>query len=555
MKALSIKRKIIAPVIIIGLVLGALLAFYSPRQARSTANVILENDARFISNLLAENLALGLQTVIFDDGAALDATLDVFRREGSSHSTIDDIWVYNVRHELVRALNAGGKNSGVNIVTDTLTLFQSDQSIKIVSPMRDLDNEIIGYVEIDFSKDFLISNTSRTSFISILIAVVAVGLTIGIGIVVASRIAKPISTISSVAESISVGDIQHEIKIESGDEVGRLADSFRKLIEYMKSLADAAERISSSDLTTTFEPKSDRDVLGMAFKTMAENFSAMVRQISDNSTRLVSSASEINTSSEAMSNGAKNQADQVVQVSGAVDEIAASITEAASTAEAAADASKRASDEAEKGGEVVRATIDGMQRIYEVVGKSSESISKLASSADAIEQILSVINEISDQTNLLALNAAIEAARAGEQGRGFAVVADEVRKLAERTGAATNEITEMITEIKCGTSDAVRSMENGIEEIVKGRDLADQAGSTLAGIVQMSQNVMNMIHEIASASEHQSSAAEEISRTVGQIASVTTETASGAKQFASAAEALNSQAENLQLMVKKFKTA
>jgi methyl-accepting chemotaxis protein len=186
------------------------------------------------------------------------------------------------------------------------------------------------------------------------------------------------------------------------------------------------------------------------------------------------------------------------------------------------------------------------------VRNSSESIGKLSDSVHQIGAIIEVIDDIADQTNLLALNAAIEAARAGEQGRGFAVVADEVRKLAERTGKATGEITTMIKGIQVQTGEAVSVMQSGIKEVDAGRQLADQAGDSLGQIVQMSQQVMDMIQQIATAAEEQSSAAEQISRTVEQISSVTKETAAGAEQSSAAADQLNRQAEGLRQMIGKF---
>ena len=164
----------------------------------------------------------------------------------------------------------------------------------------------------------------------------------------------------------------------------------------------------------------------------------------------------------------------------------------------------------------------------------------------------SVIDDIADQTNLLALNAAIEAARAGEQGRGFAVVADEVRKLAERTGKATGEITDMIKGIQSETDEAVRSMESGLQQVESGRELADKAGTSLTEIVAVAQQVVAQIQQIAQASEEQSSAAEQISKNIEHIASVTKETATGAEQSAAAAEELNRQAEGLKQMVGRF---
>ena len=394
---------------------------------------------------------------------------------------------------------------------------------------------------------------SQTVTLATTLSIIAILIGIGIAFFISRGIANPVNNIAKIAEDIATGDIQHNIDINQKDEIGILADSFRKLIDYMKSLANAAERISANDLTVTVHAKSDKDVLGNSFKTMIGNLSTMIRQLSDNARELVSAATEIASSSEQMSKGAKDQSDQVNQVSTAVEEMTATILESSKNAGEATNAAKGAADTATSGGRIVNDTIQGMQKIAGVVRESAESITKLANSADQIGEIIGVIDDIADQTNLLALNAAIEAARAGEQGRGFAVVADEVRKLAERTGKATGEITEMIKGIQKETGEAVHSMEAGIQEVDKGRELADKAGNSLNEIVNMAQRVTDMIAQMATAAEEQSSASEQISKNIEHIASVTRETASGADQSAAAAEELNRQADGLQQMVARFK--
>jgi len=202
---------------------------------------------------------------------------------------------------------------------------------------------------------------------------------------------------------------------------------------------------------------------------------------------------------------------------------------------------------------VVEESVAGMRRIANVVKKSAETVQALGRSSDQIGEIIGVIDDIADQTNLLALNAAIEAARAGEQGRGFAVVADEVRKLAERTTKATKEIASMIKTFQADTAGAVTSMSEGTRQVDEGIKLADQAGTSLQQIVEISQKVTDMVAQIAAASEQQSSASEQISKNVEAITTVTAETASGTQQIARAAEDLNRLTENLQEYLSMFK--
>ncbi|HMN23754.1 MAG TPA: methyl-accepting chemotaxis protein, partial [Ignavibacteriaceae bacterium] len=205
----------------------------------------------------------------------------------------------------------------------------------------------------------------------------------------------------------------------------------------------------------------------------------------------------------------------------------------------AAEASKTAGSFAVVGGSVVKETIEGMIRISEVVKRSSDTVQDLGKSSNEIGEIVQVIDDIADQTNLLALNAAIEAARAGEQGRGFAVVADEVRKLAERTSKATQEIAVMIKHIQKNTEGAVQSMQQGTKEVENGHALAEKAGNSLNEIINGAERVVDIVTQVAAASEEQSSASQQITQNIELITNVTQQSAIGVRQIAQSAEELN----------------
>jgi methyl-accepting chemotaxis protein len=328
----------------------------------------------------------------------------------------------------------------------------------------------------------------------------------------------------------------------------------------MRPLEDSAvvlAKMAEGDMTVRVEGEYQGDHRKMAenINTVASSLEVALREVSEAVSATASASSQISSSTEEMAAGAQEQTSQAAEVAGAVEEMTKTILENSRNAGVAAETAKTAKASAEHGMQVVAETVRGMKRIAEVVQESAATVRELGKSSDQIGEIIGVIDDIADQTNLLALNAAIEAARAGEQGRGFAVVADEVRKLAERTTKATKEIAGMIKKIQSDTSGAVASMEQGTGEVEKGKNLADRAGASLQEIVGVSQKVTDMVTQIAAASEQQSSASEEISKNVEAISKVTGETAQGTQQIARAAEDLNRLTEGLQQLVSRFKVA
>ena len=331
----------------------------------------------------------------------------------------------------------------------------------------------------------------------------------------------------------------------------------RRIAGGVKRVSDAIHEIAQGDgdLTQRLEINSTDETgeLAQRFNVFAEKIHDTIVEVAIATREVASASTQIAASTEEMATGMHQQTEQSKQITSAVEEMSASVEDVARKSVEAAQNAEEAGAQASEGGKVVNQSVDGMKDIANVVNESAQAINELGKRGEQIGQIIEVINDIADQTNLLALNAAIEAARAGEHGRGFAVVADEVRKLADRTTKATEEIVDSISAIQNETDLAVKRMSAGTERVDAGVSLAEKAGQSLSAIVENSANMTNMIRSIAAASEQQSAASEQINRNIQSMNAVAREAAEGASQSATAVTQLSSKAESLQRLVSQFK--
>ncbi|GFO67375.1 methyl-accepting chemotaxis protein [Geomonas limicola] len=316
-----------------------------------------------------------------------------------------------------------------------------------------------------------------------------------------------------------------------------------------------ADRLATGDLTEeiTVTGKDETGQLLGAMKNMIENLRHLVHGTVNISTGIASASVQLNATAEQIATAAVQVAAQTGNVATASEEMAATSEDIARNCVRAAEASRTASTMASEGAEVVQQTATGMTLISERVKRTAEVVGTLGSRSDQIGAIIGTIEDIADQTNLLALNAAIEAARAGEQGRGFAVVADEVRALAERTTRATREIGEMIQAIQRETKDAVRAMEEGVLEAERGAETSLRSGEALEKILAQINNVTEQINQIATAAEEQTATTGEITSNVQQVSEVVQGTARGAQETSVAARQLSRESSELQELVASFR--
>jgi methyl-accepting chemotaxis protein len=327
------------------------------------------------------------------------------------------------------------------------------------------------------------------------------------------------------------------------------------LFKPLNQVLESVKQVAKGDLTARCHITT-HDELGMLageVNVMAENLQITMEQVVQCSTQVASAAGQLYSTSEQMATGAEEVAAQTGTVATAGEEMAMTSTEISNNCSTAAQGARQASDRALAGAAVVEGTVTVMNRIAEQVRSTAQTVEGLGARGDQIGEIIGTIEDIADQTNLLALNAAIEAARAGEQGRGFAVVADEVRALAERTTRATREIGEMIKAIQNETRSAVAAMEKGVKEVETGTGEASRSGEALQDILEQINTVVSQVNQIAVAAEQQTAITGEISSNIHQITEVVAGTARGAQESATAASQLAELAGTMQHLVDQFK--
>ena len=322
----------------------------------------------------------------------------------------------------------------------------------------------------------------------------------------------------------------------------------------IRRLADQAMHVAEGNMTIVIARSSQDEVgrLSAAFQMMIDNLKGVLVRISDSSALVSSAATQLLSEAKQMADDSHRVVSQAGTMATASEEMAATSGEIARSCVSAAEISGKANGAAVTGAAVIKTTVEGMNRIALHVKETAITVDRLGTRSDQIGNIVGTIEDIADQTNLLALNAAIEAARAGEQGRGFAVVADEVRALAERTTRATREISEMIKTIQQETRTAVATMEEGVKEVARGTEDAAESGQALEEILNQIGSVSLQVNQIATAAEEQTATSNQISQNICEINEAVHDTARGANETAAAAERLANLSEDLGVIVSRF---
>ena len=433
----------------------------------------------------------------------------------------------------------------------------------------------------------------------LLVGIIGAGvlLALGIGVFVARSLASPLEAMTLAAKGLSVGDIDQKIDLNRGDEVGQTAAAFREMIAYQREISAVAAAMADGDLTQSVQPKGERDVLGLAFQQMAASLREVIGQVKESAAGLAGTSDQLSHAAaqtsgvvqqvtqavqnvaagsqdtshsaqasnaavgqlgqaiDGIARGASDQARRVQAVSATATQMAAGVEQVASNAQSVAAASQQTKVSAESGARAVRETVDGMTEIKQVVATAAGKVQELGKLGEKIGAVVETIDDIAEQTNLLALNAAIEAARAGEHGRGFAVVADEVRKLAERSQRETRAIADLIREIQAGTKDAVGAMTQGSEKVEQGAARADEAGKALGEILAAVEATVSQVNGIATAAQEMAGGARGVVEDMGSISAVVEQSSAATEQMAAQAGQVRASIESIAAVAEESSAA
>jgi methyl-accepting chemotaxis protein len=329
----------------------------------------------------------------------------------------------------------------------------------------------------------------------------------------------------------------------------RMFSPLTRMVARMKDVAEG-----EGDLRQRLEIPPDPEVaeLARSFNLFLHRLQTTMITVAANVEHLAAAGEQLSANSRQQAQGAAQQKDQIEQVAAMTQQMASTVQQVTEISNRTAESAQKSAAAARRGGTVVKETLTRMQSISTSTTEAAQKIESLGKQSEQVGRIVNVIDEIADQTNLLALNAAIEAARAGEQGRGFAVVADEVRKLAERTTSATKEIAQMIQGFQEGTKLAVAAMQSGTEQVALGVTSTEQAGSALEEIIEISDRVGEMVNHIATAAIEQTSATKEMSLSTARVAEIASVAATGAAEATKATESLAALAGDIERQVGQF---
>jgi methyl-accepting chemotaxis protein len=371
-----------------------------------------------------------------------------------------------------------------------------------------------------------------------------------VGVLLTRNIVGPLREVSAAAQRIALGDLSVGV-ISNGrrDEVGVLAKTFAEMAESLGQMARVAGQISAGDLTVEVKPKSDRDILGKAFATMRDNLRRVTREIQESISVLSSSAQQIVATTTQVASAATETATAVSETTSTVEEVKQTAQLSSQKAKYVSETAQKVAQVSQGGKKSAAESIDAMKKIREQMESIAESIVRLSEQSQAIGEIMLTVNDLAEQSNLLAVNASIEAAKAGEQGKGFAVVAQEVRNLADQSKQATAQVRTILGEIQKATNAAVMVTEQGSKAVEVGVQQAARAGESVQQLAESIAEAAQAAAQIAASSQQQMAGMDQVALAMESIKTASTQNVASTRQTESAAKNIDELGRKLKALV------
>jgi methyl-accepting chemotaxis protein len=393
-------------------------------------------------------------------------------------------------------------------------------------------------------------NARAAIVIGTLAALVIAGIA---GLMITRNIAGPLRSLTSVAERITVGDLSSAVTVdERRDEVGVLARAFERMTRSLRTIAGAAEQIAAGDLRASLQPQSPNDVLGNAFVRMTDNLRRQIGGMVEGAAVLGSAASEIVAASTQLASGASESAAAVTETTTTVEEIRQTAQLASQKAKAVADTAQKALQISHNGRKSTEDVAAGMSRIRKQMEAIAQSIVRLSEQGQTIGQIIATVEDLAAQSNLLAVNAAIEAAKAGEHGKGFGVVAQEVKSLAEQSRQATDRVRTILGDVQKATTAAVMATEQGGKVVEAGGTQTEIAGESIGALAGSVTEAAQAATQIAASSQQQLIGMDQVAGAMENIKQSSTQNVASAKQLQTAARNLNDLGQRLKHLAEGY---
>jgi len=382
-------------------------------------------------------------------------------------------------------------------------------------------------------------------------AVVLLGV---VGLLLTRNIAGPLNEIATIAASIAAGDLNVRMADTArSDEIGTLSRTFIRMIATLREMVNAAQSIATGDLRARVTPQSDVDVLGNAFATMVDNLRRTTGELSEAVNVLASSSSEILASTTQVASGAAETGTAIAQTTTTVEEVKQTALVSSQKAKYVSESAQKATQIGATGRRSVEASVAGMHRIQAQVESIAESVVRLSEQGQAIGEIIATVNDLAEQSNLLAVNAAIEAAKAGEQGKGFAVVAQEVKSLAEQSKQATAQVRTILSDIQKATTAAVMATEQGSKAVEAGVLQTSEAGETIRQLMDSITEAAQAATQISASSQQQLVGTDQVALAMENIKQASAQNVAGTRQTETAARNLHELGQKLKLLIVQYK--